>query len=64
MIYQLFFETEGTRQYYGEYRDINDMLYFFNELLTKDAQSSDGEYSAIQYPASEITKIEVICLTK
>lgn len=64
MIYQLFFETEGSRQFYGEYRSIQDMLYFFNELMTKGAVSSDRENAIIQYKASDITKIEVICLAK
>lgn len=62
MVYQLFFETEGSRQFYGEYRDINEMLYFFNELMTKGAISTDGEKNIVQYPASSIKRVEVICI--
>ena len=64
MIYQLFFETQGSRQFYGEYRDIQSMLYFFNELMNKGAISSDGDNAVIQYKSSDITRIEVICLSK
>jgi hypothetical protein len=64
MVYQLFFETEGSRQFYGEYRDINDMLYFFNELMNKGAISSNGDSEVIQFKASDIKKIEVICLAR
>jgi len=55
MIYQLFFETEGSRQYYGEYRSIEDALYFFESLM---------KHGSTLYKASDITKIEVICLAK
>jgi hypothetical protein len=64
MVYQLFFELEGSRQYYGEYRDINDMLYFFNELMTKGAISSDGNNNTVQYKPSEIKRVEIVCLAK
>jgi len=62
MVYQLFFEIGGSRKFYGEYRDIDQMLYFFNELMTKGAISTDGEKNIVQYPASRVERVEVICI--